>query len=40
MNLTGQAHTGFDDPTTLPDHLPCEGIEVRALVFLPPRASS
>jgi len=29
------AHTAFDDPTTPPDALPRESIEVRALVFLP-----
>jgi hypothetical protein len=28
------AHTAFDDPTTSPDALPRESIEVRALVFL------
>jgi hypothetical protein len=31
------AHTAFDDPTTPPDALPRESIEVRALVFLPAR---
>ncbi len=30
------AHTAFDDPTTPPDALPRESIEIRALVFLPP----
>jgi hypothetical protein len=30
------AHTAFDDPTTPPNALPRESIEVRALVFLPP----
>jgi hypothetical protein len=29
------AHTAFDDPTTPPNALPRESIEVRALVFLP-----
>jgi hypothetical protein len=32
------AHTGFDDPTTPPDALPRESLEVRMLVFFPPSA--
>ena len=29
-------HTGFDDPTSLPDAPPRESIEVRTLIFFPP----
>jgi hypothetical protein len=32
------AHTGFDDPTTLPEAPPRESFEVRMLVFFPPEA--
>ncbi len=32
------AHTGFDDPTSPPDALPRESLEVRTLVFFPPGA--
>jgi len=30
------AHTAFDDPTSPPDAVPRESIEVRALVFFAP----
>jgi hypothetical protein len=40
--LTGaarfSAHTGFDDPTSPPDAPPRESLEVRMLVFYPPKA--
>jgi len=32
------AHTGFDDPTSPPGAPPRESLEVRTLVFFPPRA--